>query len=118
MKKKSSSYLPHRGDICYLDLQPQKGKEQAKRRPVLVISDGRFNKAIGLALVCPITSTPPRHGFHLKLPKNLITCGSIMTEQVKSLDFSARNAAFIEKASDSILVRASEIVRKIIAVED
>lgn len=88
---------PKRGDIIQMNFDPQSGHEQQKRRPALVISDTRFN-SLGLAVVCPITSTAPKHGFHIHLPPNLKTHGSVMTEQVKSLDFIARKGKFIESA--------------------
>ena len=118
MSKKKPTYCPERGDICFLDLDPTSGIEQAKRRPVLVVSDGEFNRRLGLAFVCPITSTPPRHGFHLKLTKSMITNGTVMTEQLKSLDYVARNASYVEKSSDDLIVAASDIVRRIIGFDE
>ena len=48
-----TSYVPKAGDIVMLDFDPQIGREQAKRRPALVITDQRYNRASGLAIVCP-----------------------------------------------------------------
>ncbi|MBF0441318.1 MAG: type II toxin-antitoxin system PemK/MazF family toxin [Oligoflexales bacterium] len=114
MSKNKKIYHPERGDICFMDLNPQKGVEQAKRRPVLVVSDCEFNEKIGLAFVCPITSRPPRHGFHIKLDNRLLTMGSVMIEQLKSLDYLSRRASFIEKAPDSILVIVTDILKEIL----
>jgi mRNA-degrading endonuclease toxin of MazEF toxin-antitoxin module len=90
-------YTPERGDIIQINFDPQAGHEQQKRMPALVISDTRFN-SLGLAVVCPITSTAPRHGFHIVLPKDLKTHGNVMTEQLKSLDYTARKAKYVESA--------------------
>src|SRR5271165_5676166 len=50
-------YVPEAGDIVMLDFDPQVGREQAKRRPALVLTDQRYNRASGLAVVCPWTSS-------------------------------------------------------------
>ena len=51
-----SSYVPEAGDIVFLDFDPQVGREQAKRRPAMVLTDQRYNRASGLVVVCPLTS--------------------------------------------------------------
>ena len=102
---------PRRSDIGFLDLDPQAGNEQAKRRPVLVISDTKFN-ALGLAVVVPITSTEPRHAFHLPLPSSLKTTGSVMTEQIKSLDWKARKFEFVEKAPNTFTIQIRQLIKK------
>ena len=114
MSRSLKDYCPERGDICFVDLDPRAGIEQSKRRPALVVSDSHFNKRIGLAFACPITSTPARHGFHIKLEDHLKTKGVVMREQQKSVDYIARNAAFVEKAPDSLITIVSDILKQII----
>ena len=53
---KSTKYIPERGDIVWLDFNPQLGHEQRGRRPALVMSYKAYNEKIGLAIFCPITS--------------------------------------------------------------
>lgn len=101
--------VPARGDIMILDMDPQSGKEIKKRRAVLVISEQAFN-TFGLAVVCPITSTAPRHGFHVPLPTNLKTKGTIMSEQLKSLDYKARNGQVVEKLDPLNTTRVRQII--------
>jgi mRNA interferase MazF len=50
------AYLPRAGDLIWIDFDPTKGREQAGRRPALVVSPGSFSANTGLAIVCPITS--------------------------------------------------------------
>jgi mRNA interferase MazF len=52
-------YVPDRGDIVKFDFDPTLGREKAGYCPALVITEKRFNKATGLALVCPITRLTP-----------------------------------------------------------
>jgi len=81
-----------------LSFDPQSGHEQKGRRPALVISSFLFNKATGLAIVCPLTNTDRGIPFHLPVPSSSSLTGFVMVEQVKSVDFNARRAKFIEKA--------------------
>jgi mRNA interferase MazF len=48
---------PFRGEIWNADLDPTRGREQAGRRPVLVVSTDRFNEGPAeLVVILPITS--------------------------------------------------------------
>jgi mRNA interferase MazF len=92
------AYVPERGDFITLSFDPQSGHEQKGRRPALVISNFLFNRATGLAIVCPITNTDRNIPFHLPVPNPSSLTGFIMVEQVKSVDYNARKAKFVEKA--------------------
>ena len=93
-----SSYVPEKGDFITLSFDPQSGHEQKGRRPALVISNLLFNRATGLAIVCPITNTNRNIPFHLPVPSSSSLTGFIMIEQVKSVDHNSRKAKFVEKA--------------------
>lgn len=56
-----------RGEVYWADLNPVKGKEQAGRRPVLVISHDVFNERSGTVIAMAITSQTPKAGFPLNL---------------------------------------------------
>lgn len=96
--------VPERGDIVWLDFDPQVGHEQAKRRPALVLSPVEYNRFSGLALVCPITSKIKGFSFEVPVPPGLLKEKSVtMSDQIKSLDWRARKAEFIGKASQPTL---------------
>ncbi len=98
-----AKYIPSKGDFVALSFDPQTGHEQKGRRPALVISNYLFNKHTGLALVCPITNTNRKIPFHLPVPAQASLTGFVMVEQVKSIDFAARKAKFIETAPEELL---------------
>ena len=98
-----ATYVPQKGDFVALSLDPQSGHEQRGRRPALVISNDLFNRHTGLCIACPITSTRRDHPFHVAIPEDLEVTGFVMVEQVKSLDFRARNAKRIDRAPESVL---------------
>jgi len=86
------SYVPERGDIVWLEFDPQAGHEQAGIRPALVLSPKSYNQKVGLALFCPITSNIKGYPFEVILPEKLKVTGAILSDQVKSLDWRARKA--------------------------
>ncbi|MBU0459008.1 endoribonuclease MazF [Patescibacteria group bacterium] len=96
-------YVPSQGDIVFVQLDPQVGKEQRGRRPAVVISPKSYNKKVGLSLMCPITSRVKGYPFEVVLPPNAKTHGVIMVDQIKSQDWKARNTRFVEKLSDEAL---------------
>jgi mRNA interferase MazF len=97
-----SKYVPEAGDIIMLDSDPQAGREQAKRRPALVITDRRYNQASGLAVVCPLTSQRKPYPFALPTTVDQIE-GAVLVDQVKSLDWSSRKAEFHSRAEAGLL---------------
>ena len=110
MKKK---YIPNKGDLVILTFDPQAGHEQKGRRPALVVSNYKFNKAVGFALVCPITNTNRDFPFHIAVEGEQIG-GFILTEQVKSIDYQARKIKFIERLSEEILDEVMGIIGAIL----
>jgi mRNA interferase MazF len=97
------AYLPKKGDFVAVTFDPQSGHEQRGRRPALVVSNTLFNKHTGLAIVCPLTNTDRGFPFHVPVAKDPKVTGFVMVEQVKSIDFRARDAKRIGRASDRVL---------------
>lgn len=85
-------YAPERGDVVWIDLNPQAGHEQAGRRPALVVSPGSYNMKVGLALMCPITSHVKGYPFEVVLPEGLPISGAVLSDHVKNLDWRVRRA--------------------------
>ena len=88
-------FAPNRGDVVWISLNPQAGHEQAGRRPAMVVSPGTYNRKVGLALLCPITSQVKGYPFEVPVPAGLPVAGVVLSDQVKSLDWRARRAEFI-----------------------
>jgi len=97
-------YVPRAGDLIWLDFDPQAGREQAKRRPALVVTDQSYNQASGLVLVCPLTSRRKPYPFALPVTIDKVE-GAVLVDHLKSLDWTARNAAFHSKAEPALLAK-------------
>lgn len=104
-------YTPDRGDIIWLEFNPQAGHEQAGKRPALVISPKAYNQKTSLSLVCPITSHVKNYPFEVMLPSNLPIQGVILADQVKNLDWQVRNAQFVCKIPKSIIEEVTMRIR-------
>lgn len=113
---KEESYIPQRGDIIWIDLDPSQGAEIKKTRPALVISPLSYNKKVGLALLCPITSHKKGYPFEVDLSSKGNIKGMILADQVKSLDWKIRNAKFEEKVSSRIITEVIEKLSVLIAI--
>jgi mRNA interferase MazF len=103
-------YAPARGDVVWLDFDPQAGREQSGRRPALVLSPETYNRRVGLALCCPITSQVKGYPFEVALPPGLELAGVVLADQLKSLDWRRRRASFAaslpEETVDEVRAKA------------
>jgi len=104
------AYVPERGDLVWLTFTPQAGHEQAGRRPAVVLSPKAYNTKAGLALFCPVTSQVKGYPFEVALPGELSIDGVILADQVKSLDWRARQAERVSALPDKIV---QEVLNKI-----
>ena len=107
--------IPDRGDVVWLEFNPQAGSEQAGHRPALVISPRSYNRKVGLALVCPVTSRVKGYPFEVELPRGLQAEGVILCDQLKSLDWRARGATHLGSVPDSVM---QEVTARILALVD
>lgn len=97
------TWIPAAGDIVSIDFDPQAGHEQAGRRPALVLSDVSYNFKASLAVVCPITSRVKGYPFEVPIPTGSKVTGVVLSDQVKSIDWRARNARQIHAAPPGVL---------------
>jgi mRNA interferase MazF len=109
-------YCPDSGDLVWFDFDPQAGREQAGRRPALVLSSQRFNLKTSLAFVCPITSKVKGYASEVPLPPGLLVHGVVLCSHMRSLDWQARNPTLIGKAPDEVLFEVREIVGSIAGI--
>lgn len=114
----SAAYIPDRGDLIWLECTPQTGSEQAGRRPALVISPRAYNAKVGLALFCPVTSRVKGYPFEVALPVGNGVVGVVLSDQLKSLDWRARKAKLIKRASSDVLAMVTARILPLILPEN
>jgi mRNA interferase MazF len=84
------AYVPDAGDLIWTDFDSTKGREQAGRRPALVVSSAGFTRNTGLAIVCPVTSRIRPLPTSVVLPAHLPISGEILLSHLRSIDTQAR----------------------------
>jgi mRNA interferase MazF len=110
-----AAYVPARGDVVWLKFDPQAGREQAGRRPALVISPQAYNRKVGLALVCPVTTKVKGYPFEVPLPAGLPAKGAVLCDQLKCLDWRSRSARRLCVAPPEVL---QAVTARILALVD
>lgn len=108
MKKKA----PDRGDLVWLNFTPQSGHEQAGKRPALVLSPRTYNEKVGLAIFCPVTSQVKGYPFEVLLNGKIK--GAVLSDQIRSLDWVARNSEYIEKAAPGVVAEVLSRVQTLL----
>ena len=107
-------YTPQRGDIVWLNFNTQIGREQAGRRPAVVLSPGSYNGKVGLLLACPITSQVKGYPFEVAIPAGLKIRGVVLSDQIKSLDWRGKEAEFVSRlpadAMNEVLAKISALL--------
>ncbi len=105
-----------RGEIRWADLNPARGREQAGKRPVLVLSHDVFNERSGTVVAMAITSRPQRAGFPLSLEiasKGLPKRSWVKISQIRTLS-DERVGARIARATPEDLAQVVEGLNEII----
>ena len=112
--RKPRRYVPERGDIVWLQFDPQVGSEQRGRRPAVVVSPRAYNGKVGLALFCPLTTRVKGYPFEVPIPPGGKAEGAVLSDQLKSLDWRARKAERFDQlprsAMDAVLARIGALV--------
>ena len=108
------------GDLIWLPEVDAKGKEQAGKRPAMVVSIDAMNE-IGMAMVCPVTThqgsaQAPRNPLEVALPKGLPIVGVVLCDQIKTVDWKTRGATRICNAGRPALLEVRARLRKLLGV--
>lgn len=98
-----TSYVPERGDLIWIDLQPTRGHEQAGHRPALVLSPKSYNRKTGLCVICPATRQGKGYVFevHVALPDG--SDSVILADHIRNVDWRARRARLILQVPQEVL---------------
>jgi mRNA interferase MazF len=102
-KRGNAADAPDTGDLIWLSFTPQAGREQAGRRPGLVLSPRSYNAKVGLCLVCPVTHHAKGYAFEVMLPDGLPVQGVVLADHVKSADWQERGSDHIAAVPAEVL---------------
>ncbi len=96
-------YVPDQGDVVWLNFTPHAGHEQGGHRPALVLTPKDYNQRSGLLVCCPITTQVKGYPFEVVIQGSLEVTGVVLADQLKSLDWRARRAAYKGHAERAVV---------------
>ena len=108
--------VPQQGDIIKLNLNPRLGHEQQGFRPVIVLSNNIVSRYTNVVIAAPISTTQRRLPLYHDLPDNLNTRGTVLLDQLVTLDYKARSFEFIEKVPSEFLLQLLDITQRIFTI--
>jgi mRNA interferase MazF len=107
------TYVPDRGDLVHLRFSPSAGREQTGPRYALVLSPRSYNRAAGLAIVCPITTQVKGYPFEAEVRGDRVR-GVVLSDHIRSADWRERDAQFVERADGRVLDEVLALVNTLI----
>jgi mRNA interferase MazF len=108
--------VPDRGDLVWIDFEPQAGREIQKTRPALVLSPGAYNGKTRLFIVCPVTSQVKGYPFEVPLPAGLPVGGAVLADQAQSMDWESRHARIAGRAPPEVVAEVTGKLAVLIGV--
>jgi len=108
------TYVPHRGDVVWIDLSPTVGHEQGGHRPLLVLSPVAYNERTDLLLGCPITSRVKGYIFEVPVPAGMSVRGVVLADQIRCVDWRFRRVQFIGKLPQPLVEAVQNEVEALI----
>ena len=96
-------YVPDSGDLGWIDFDPHAGREQAGRRPALILTPAAYNEKAGLAVACPVTNQVKGYPFEVLLPTGATISGAVLCDHLKSIDWHARRLERAMRAPSPVM---------------
>lgn len=113
----ATDYVPDRGHVVWMTFSDIKGHEQAGRRPALILSPAAANAVLGLAICCPITSKIKGYPFEVVLPPGLAANGAVLVDQIRSVDWRARNVELLCIAPSDVVASVGSLLSTLLPVD-
>jgi mRNA interferase MazF len=90
----AASWIPDRGDMIWIDFNPQAGAEMKDEHPMLVLSTKIFNGRTSIVIGLPMThaASNETNPFAVKHVGAKGEVGYVLTHQPKSFDWRSRRA--------------------------
>jgi mRNA interferase MazF len=122
-RRGGQAWVPDRGDVVWIDHNPQAGREMKDHHPFAVLSSASFHATVGLVVGCAMTSAPYNRGSTLAvdlgpIPDRPGANSYVLCQQLKSFDWRARGARPhpIGRLQDSQLEEVLAIVGQILGL--
>ncbi|MCL2127813.1 MAG: type II toxin-antitoxin system PemK/MazF family toxin [Treponema sp.] len=100
--------IPLQGDIIKISLNPKKGHEQSGYRPYICLSNKIISDYANIAIFAPISNTRRKYPLYIPLQKTKTT-GSVLLDQLVTIDYNARDFHFVETIPSALLMQLLSI---------
>jgi mRNA interferase MazF len=108
--------VPQQGDIIKLNLNPRLGHEQRGFRPVIVLSNNIVSQYTNVVIAAPISTTERRLPLYCDLPDGFAVTGTVLLDQLVTLDYKVRSFRFIETVPTDFLLQLLDVVHRIFTI--
>jgi len=102
------AFVPEAADIIKIDFEPHVRHEEGGWRPALVLSPKLYNGKTGMAVVIPITNQVKGYTFEVPLPAKSKITGVVLADAIKSVDWRARRARYVDSAPREVMDAVQE----------
>ncbi len=113
-------WAPDRGDVIWIDCNPQSGREMKDVHPLLVLSPKEFNVRTSIVIGLPMTTAAynETNPFAVRFEGPTGAVSYVLTHQPKSFDWRARRAKAhpMKRAPEAVLAQCCELLNQIILV--
>lgn len=103
---------PMQGDIIKICLNPKQGHEQQGYRPYICLSNKIISDTANIAIFAPISNTKRQYPLYIRL-SGTKTTGSVLLDQIVTVDYNARNFNFVESVPAPVI---NELLQKVVLV--
>ena len=107
------AFIPDRGDLIWITLNPVAGHEQAGGRPALVVSPKSYNHKTGLCILCPATRRKKGYPFEVVSTAPDGQESVLLSDHLRNVDWRDRKAELMYRVSPEVL---SAVVARITAL--
>jgi len=104
--------VPMQGDIIMINLNPKKGHEQKGYRPYICLSNKMISDIANIAVFAPISNTKRQYPLYVKL-NGLQTTGSVLLDQLVTIDYNARNFKYVESVPRDVI---QDLLKKVVLI--
>ena len=117
-----TSWVPDRGEIIWIDCNPQAGREMRDRHPFLVLSPRAFNNRTSLVIGLPMTTAEYNADNPFAVAAGLAggrragRTSYLLCHQPKSFDWRMRDASPhpMKRLPDALLREACSVLNQIV----
>lgn len=119
MATRRTAWIPDRGDVIWIDCNPQAGREMRDPHPFVVLSPAAFNDRLSLVIGLPMSTAAYNATNPFAVSAGPARSGRrswVLCQQPKSFDWRVRGARphAMRRLPDDVLAQACSVLNQIV----